>query len=87
MSPDHDSKVDKDRIEVVVNGRDRGNDLSILSYDHEWEYAVFGGDGIPESLRYAYEPLSHTTFAHGSTSVFHYDIICFIFRRQEALTD
>ena len=41
----------RDKIEVVVNGKQRGNDLNILSYDHEWEYAVFGDNGIPENLR------------------------------------
>lgn len=46
------SQVRPQQIEVVVNGKQRGNDLSILSYDHEWEYAVFGEDGIPEDLRY-----------------------------------
>jgi hypothetical protein len=51
MAPESNSKVD--RIEVLVNGEDRGTDLSILGYDHEWEYAVFGEDGIPESVRYA----------------------------------
>ncbi|CAK0779986.1 hypothetical protein CVIRNUC_004906 [Coccomyxa viridis] len=45
------SQVGPQQIEVVVNGKQRGNDLSILSYDHEWEYAVFGEDGIPEDLR------------------------------------
>ena len=41
----------REKIEVVVNGRQRGNDLNILSYDHEWEYAVFGDNGIPKDLR------------------------------------
>ena len=41
----------REKIEVVVNGKQRGNDLEILSYDHEWEYAVFGDSGIPENLR------------------------------------
>ena len=26
----------REKIEVVVNGKQRGNDLEILSYDHEW---------------------------------------------------
>ena len=85
MSPDNGSKVDKDRIEVVVNGRYRGNDLGILSYNHEWEYAVFGEDGTPEILRYAFEFFSHTTYAYGSTSVYHHDIISFVIRQKEAL--
>ena len=50
--------VSPDRIQVIVNGKDRGSDLDILSYDHEWEYAVFGEHGIPEDLRYgSWNPL------------------------------
>ncbi len=46
-------KVSPDRIQVIVNGKDRGSDLGILNYDHEWEYAVFGEHGIPDDLRYS----------------------------------
>ena len=38
-------------FEIIVNGRERGSDLSTLSFDHEWEHAVFGETGIPENLR------------------------------------
>ena len=53
----------REKIEVVVNGKQRGNDLNILSYDHEWEYAVFGDNGIPEDLRCVYTPSTQTHFA------------------------